>query len=169
MRAFGAARAAQLRVAGRREKRDGALHFDVGIALHFGNAAARWISPHASLTYAVNSAKVCSCRSRSKAASLSMISADSEPSRSGASTNRRRSLLRSSLELGPSPDWSGNLHIRLRILFAHRAPAPNARLQRGGKPMEMEKIHVFARSLLSRHGGRVGGSAESSRLRPARP
>ena len=42
MRAFGAARAAQLRVAGRREKRDGALHFDVGIALHFGNAAARF-------------------------------------------------------------------------------------------------------------------------------
>ena len=80
MRAFGSARAAQLRVAGRREKRHGALHFDVGIALHFGNAAARWISPHASLTYAVNSAKVCSCRSRSKAASLSMISADSEPS-----------------------------------------------------------------------------------------
>jgi adenylate cyclase len=39
MRAFGAARAAQLRVAGRSEKRDGALHFDVGIALHFGNAA----------------------------------------------------------------------------------------------------------------------------------
>ena len=29
MRAFGAARAAQLRVAGRREKRDDALHFDV--------------------------------------------------------------------------------------------------------------------------------------------
>jgi len=24
-----------------REKRDGALHFDVGTALHFGNAAAR--------------------------------------------------------------------------------------------------------------------------------
>ena len=39
--AFGAARAAQLRVAARREKRDGALHFDVGIALRFGNATAR--------------------------------------------------------------------------------------------------------------------------------
>jgi adenylate cyclase len=53
MRAFGAARAAQLRVAGRREKRGGALHFDVGIALHFGNAAYGNVGSGARLDYTV--------------------------------------------------------------------------------------------------------------------
>jgi adenylate cyclase len=53
MRAFGAARAAQLRVAGRSEKRDNASHFDVGIALHFGNAAYGNVGSGARLDYTV--------------------------------------------------------------------------------------------------------------------
>jgi len=53
MRAFGAARAAQLRVANRNEKRDGALRFDVGIALHFGNAAYGNVGSGARLDYTV--------------------------------------------------------------------------------------------------------------------
>jgi adenylate cyclase len=53
MRAFGAARAAQLRVADHNEKRDGALHFDVGIALHFGNAAYGNVGSGARLDYTV--------------------------------------------------------------------------------------------------------------------
>ena len=39
MRAFAAARAGLLRVARRNAKKGGAIRFEVGIALHFGNAA----------------------------------------------------------------------------------------------------------------------------------
>jgi adenylate cyclase len=53
MRAFGAARAAQLRVADRNEKRDGAPRFDVGIALHFGNAAYGNVGSGERLDYTV--------------------------------------------------------------------------------------------------------------------
>ena len=53
MRAFGAARAAHLRVADRNEKRDGAPRFDVGIALHFGNAAYGNVGSGERLDYTV--------------------------------------------------------------------------------------------------------------------
>jgi adenylate cyclase len=53
MRAFGAARAAQLRVADRNEKRDGAPHLNVGIALHFGNAAYGNVGSGERLDYTV--------------------------------------------------------------------------------------------------------------------
>ena len=52
-RAFCAARAAQLRVADRNEKRDGAPRFDVGIALHFGNAAYGNVGSGERLDYTV--------------------------------------------------------------------------------------------------------------------
>src|SRR4029450_9619119 len=51
MRAFGAARAAQF--ADRNEKRDGAPHFDVGIALHFGHAAYGNVGSGERLDYTV--------------------------------------------------------------------------------------------------------------------
>src|SRR4029078_10331386 len=53
MRAFGAARAAQRRVADRNEKRDAAPRFDVGIALHFGNAAYGNVGSGERLDYTV--------------------------------------------------------------------------------------------------------------------
>ena len=53
MRAFGAARAAQLRVGDRNKKRDGAPCFEVGIALHFGNAAYGNVGSGERLDYTV--------------------------------------------------------------------------------------------------------------------
>jgi adenylate cyclase len=53
MRAFGAAREAQHRVVSRNEKRAGIIRFDVGIALHFGNAAYGNVGSGARLDYTV--------------------------------------------------------------------------------------------------------------------
>jgi len=53
MRAFAAARAGLLRVEGRHEKRGSAPSFDVGIALHFGNAAYGNVGSGARLDYTV--------------------------------------------------------------------------------------------------------------------
>jgi adenylate cyclase len=53
MRAFAAARAGLLKVEGRHEKRGSAPSFDVGIALHFGNAAYGNVGSGARLDYTV--------------------------------------------------------------------------------------------------------------------
>jgi adenylate cyclase len=53
VRAFGAARAGLLRVANRHETRGSAPHFDVGIALHFGNAAYGNVGSGTRLDYTV--------------------------------------------------------------------------------------------------------------------
>lgn len=53
MRAFAAARAGLLRVARRNAKKGGAIRFEVGIALHFGNAAYGNVGSSARLDYTV--------------------------------------------------------------------------------------------------------------------
>jgi adenylate cyclase len=53
MRAFAAARATLLKVVRRNDKRDGPARFDVGIALHFGNAAYGNVGSGARLDYTV--------------------------------------------------------------------------------------------------------------------
>ena len=53
MRAFAAARAGLLRVARRNAKKGGAIRFEVGIALHFGNAAYGNVGSGARLDYTV--------------------------------------------------------------------------------------------------------------------
>jgi adenylate cyclase len=97
VRAFGAARAGLLRVASRHEASGSAPNFDVGIALHFGNAAYGNVGSGARLDYTVighdvnlasrladlcaSSARRCSCRAHSRAACRSMNCAISAVSR----------------------------------------------------------------------------------------
>jgi adenylate cyclase len=117
MRAFGAARAGLLRVASRNQKSDGAPQFDVGIALHFGNAAYGNVGSGARLDYTVigrdvnlaaRIADLCGRLGEAlllsdsfQAACRNMSFAIWVPSRSRASTASRRCLRRWNLNLPP--------------------------------------------------------------------
>src|SRR5678815_5412213 len=78
-------------------------------------------------------------------------------SRSGASINRRRFLRRRRLEPAPpveleaEPRHSLANFIRASSAAAFGPPACHEE----ENPMEMEKIHVFARSLLSTYGDKA--------------
>ncbi len=114
MRAFAAARAGLLKVARHNQESEAAMHFEVGIALHFGNAAYGNVGSGARLDYTVigrdvnlasriadlcgKSTSDCCCRMPSRRACRSMSCAILASSGSRVSTTPRPSSRRSGLE-----------------------------------------------------------------------